>query len=101
MSCVGKNPKVHQIPASPPQLQLSNTRASTRSYCLGPCPTLKYLQARGIHNLSGQLIPAPHYSVKNFLPTTNLNLPWFKTISSCPISIYPKKLIFITFISFL
>ena len=38
-------------------------------------PGLEHFQWWSIHSLSGQPVPAPHHSVKNFPLTSNLNLP--------------------------
>jgi len=50
-------------------------------------PGFDHLQGRGIHNLSGQPVPAPHHSLgKEISPDIQpkSSLPQFKTISPCP-----------------
>jgi len=55
---------------------------------------LEYLQRQGIHNLSGQTVPAPHHSHSKEHPPDiqpQSSLLQLKTISSCPAIIIPFK----------
>jgi len=65
-------------------------------------PGLEYLQGWGIHNLSGQPVPAPHHSHRKELPPDIQSKPSLlelKTIPLCSITVYPhKKLIPFLFI---
>jgi len=57
-------------------------------------PGLELLQGRGIHSLSRQPVPAPHYSHSKELPPDiqpKSFLLQLKTISPCPAIIYPFK----------
>jgi len=57
-------------------------------------PDLEHLQGWGIHNLSGQPVPAPHHSPGKELPPDiqpKSSLPQLKTIFPCPAVIYPFK----------
>jgi len=57
-------------------------------------PGLEHLQGWGIHNLPGQLVPAPHHSHSKELPPDiqpKSSLLQLKTISLCPAIIYPCK----------
>ena len=40
-------------------------------------PGLEHLRGWGIHSCSGQPVPGPHHTLKNFPLTPNLNLPFF------------------------
>ena len=57
-------------------------------------PGLEHLQGWGIHNLSGQPVPAPHHSPGKELPPAiqpKSSLFQLKTFSPCPAVIYPFK----------
>ena len=57
-------------------------------------PVLEHLQGWGIHNLSGQPVPAPHYSHSKEIPPDiqhKSSLLQLKTISPCPAIIYLFK----------
>jgi len=68
-------------------------------------PGLDHLQGLGIHNLSGQPIPAPHHSHNKEYPPDiepKSSILQLKTISPCPAIIYPfKKLTSLLFIGYL
>lgn len=48
------------------------------------------LSRHGDHHLPGQAVPIPHHSFWGFFPNTQLNLSWYKVITSCP-SYLPEK----------
>ena len=57
-------------------------------------PGLEHLQGWGIHNLPGQLVPAPHHSHSKELPPDiqpKSSLLQLKTVFPCPAIIYPFK----------
>ena len=57
-------------------------------------PGLEHLKGWGIHNLSGQPVPAPHHSHSKVLPPAiqpKSSLLQLKNISSCPVVICPFK----------
>jgi len=67
-------------------------------------PGLEHLQAWGIHNLSGQPVPAPHHSLCEEVPPDIQSKPSLlelKTIPPCPVTVYSckKKFIPLLFIS--
>jgi len=73
MAQVGRNLKNHEAPIAPchrqghqpPHLILDQAAQ-------GPIqPGLGHLQGRGIHNLSGQPVPAPHHSYSKKLNIRN------------------------------
>ena len=95
MAWVGRDLKDHQAPIpchtqghQPPHL-IPDQAAK------GPIQSgLEHLQGRGIHNLSGQPVPAPHHSHSKKLPPDiqlKSPLPQLKTISPCPAVIHPFK----------
>ena len=79
MAWIGRDLKDHESPTPLQQARLPTSISNTRSGCPGPHPPgLEHLQGRGSHNLSGQPVPAPHYSHSKELPLiSNLNLPSF------------------------
>ena len=67
-------------------------------------PGLEHLQEWGIHNPSGQTVPAPHHSLSEKLSPDILSkyslLSFKTTIPFCPITIYLcKKLVYLPFIN--
>jgi len=57
-------------------------------------PGLEHLQGQGIHDLTGQPLPALYHSHSKELPPDiqpKSSLSQFKTISPCPAVIYPFK----------
>ena len=68
MAWVGTDSEDHEVPTLRPQAGLPATRSSTISDCPGPQLGLEHLQGWGIHNPSGQPVPAPHHSLGEKLP---------------------------------
>jgi len=62
-------PPCHRQGHPPPELVLDQAAQGPNQ------PGLEHFQGWSVHNLSGQPVPAPHHSVKNFPLTSNLNLP--------------------------
>jgi len=81
-------PLCHRQGHQPPHLILGQAAQ-------GPIqPGLEHLQGRGIHNLSGQPVPALHHSHSKELPPDiqpKSSLLQLKTISPCLAIIYPFK----------
>jgi len=95
MAWLGRDLKDHEAPSlchrqghQPPNLVLEQAAQ-------GPIqPGLEHLQWRGIHDLSGQPVPAPHHSRSKELPCDiqpKSSVLQLKTISPCPPVIYPVK----------
>jgi len=76
---VGRDLKDHQAPTLLPQAGPPTSYLILDQAAWGPIePGLEHLQGRGIHNLSGQPVPAPHHSLSKEFPWIfSLNLPSF------------------------
>ena len=81
-------PPRHRQGHQPPHLILDQAAQ-------GPIQSsLEDLQGQGIHNLSGQPVPAPHHSHSKEHPPViqpKSSLLQLETISPCPDIIYPLK----------
>jgi len=64
MAWVGRDLKDHQAPTSLPQAGPPTSTFNVDQVAQSLIkPGLEHLQGRGIHNLSGQPVPAPHHSL--------------------------------------
>jgi len=67
MAWVGKDLRDYLVPTLPPWAGLPAAISGTRPGCLIQ-PGREHLQRWGIHNFSGQFVPAPHLSQKEKFP---------------------------------
>ena len=92
MAWVGRDLKDHEAPMSLLQAGPPTFISNSRPGCPGPHPTWPWIrgdvpQGWGIHNLSGQPVPAPHHSLGKELPLNiqpKSSLFQLKTIPPCP-----------------
>ena len=81
-------PRCHRQGHQPPDLVLDQAAQDPIQ------PGLEHLEGWGIHSLSGQPVPAPHHSLCEQLPSDIQSKPSLfelRSVSPCPITIYPCK----------
>ena len=95
MTWVGRNIKDHESPIPFHRQGHQHPHLILDQPAQGPIqPCLEHLQGWGIHNLSGQPVPAPHHYHSKELPPDiqpKSSLLQLKTISLCAVVIYPFK----------
>jgi len=95
MAWVGRDLKDHVAPTPMPQAGPPTSTSNTRPGCPGPIqPGLEHFQGQGIHNLSEQPVPVPHYFLGKELPPDikpKSSLLQLKNVSPCPAIVYPFK----------